>query len=1294
MPSLRTLGGIELTGGEESILPRRRKELVLLAYLLRRAPRPVPRQELATLLWGDRDESRARHSLRQALSELRAEVGDILEITPESVCLLSDRMRLDIREFERAIEVEHLEEAAEWWRGEFLEGCEDLGTEELRTWIEQERAGLRKQLDWVYRRLLERVRGSGDAQAAIAVVNRWCAALPYDEDAHRNAVEILQIAGRTAESAARHATFVARLRADLGIIPSDRFMRLGSAPASSEPVHLGERGLLTPDLVGRTEALGRLEQAWRTAFGGGGAVVLIVGDEGMGKGRLGREFIRFVRARTPASLVVEARAFSTERDRPWALVRPLLTALSKAPGVRAAPAPVLARVADLVPEIRERMPLLPPASPETSPVESVVRVLLEVAAEAPLLLFIDDATSADAMSLEVLGALVRRPPPGCMLILASRSDALAASPLDQDLHQATPHVTRLDLGPLQTGEIELMIASMLPLATGVARPLSVELLRASSGNPGQVEQLIFAWVDAGVLALGPDGRWTVTRPLEGAPLPVPPDLRAAIAARIGRLGSDARRAAEAAAILESEIEPGLLREISGLPADRIGAALGEVLSHRILRESPRRPGTYEFPGEPTRLAVYDALPPARRRTLHRRAATAIRRLPANTPARSERVRHHERLGQTSQLRRRTVILAAAIASIIVAVGWALLRRGETDVGQGGQIVLADVENTTPDSALGRAFYAAATVGLSGSRYLSLFPRSRVRETFSRMGRRGADSALSEGGAREVAVREGLAMVVALAVTQVDTSFLLSSRLIDPESGRDLYATSARVAGKAGLLDGIDQLLSRTRAALGESARELRANAEPLPRITTSSLDALRAFVAGGEAWARRDERSAQSHWARAIALDSSFALALAAMADLWYLAYNNRSEGDRWMNMALAKMDRLTERERFRIFSQAAQRQGRPVEAVDYAQMLAERYPARDTWFNHGTVLLGQSRCKEAIPSFRKSISYDSLFTNGYLNLATCLQLEGPPEAALAAYAAAGRSDTLALYRANINHEWGVAFVRAGRPAEAETAYRRMAETGGALDRARGLRSLAWLAIYQGKFQQAVQHLADALKLSSTGNVPVSVLRNQVILAEALIMMGDSARARRVVDSATVLAKEIDPDPAFLLYLGRAQLRAGRTSAAKTSLGTVKRKVIPTSAYDNAVRQGLEAHVLLGEGKANEAVAAAAQAHDPRQAAYRLAALAQAYAAARNLDSALAVSARLSNTFAFGEESQFEWLRGPLLVARYAEAKGDSATARAAYGRFISQWAAGDSTLPDLVRARKALARLQAVNRE
>ena len=488
VPVLRTLGGIELFRGETLVLPRRRKELVLLAYLARRSPRGVAREELASLLWGDREESRARHSLRQSLTELRGELGDILEISAESVRVIPGGLELDLRDFEQAIEAGRDEDARTLWRGEFLSGCEDLGSEELRTWIEQERAGLRTHLAWAYRRLTERARAAGDWKTAIELAEEWCRALPYDEDAHRSAVETLRIAGKNAEAAARHAGFVTRLRADLDAAPTEGFVRLGASLAPAfEPARLGERGLLTPDLVGRAEALSRLQQAWRSASGGVGAVAVIQGDEGYGKSRLCRELARVVGVRPESATVVESRAFAAEQERPWSVIRPLLATLADAPGFRAVPATALASAAEIAPEIRERMPQLPPPSPETSRADSVIRVITEIAAERPLLLIVDDASSADSASLEVLRGLVRRPPPHFLLILTDRAESLAASPLDPDLRQASAHVTRLDLAPLDQRDVELMLASMMPLAPEDLQSLTTHLLRASSGNPGQIE---------------------------------------------------------------------------------------------------------------------------------------------------------------------------------------------------------------------------------------------------------------------------------------------------------------------------------------------------------------------------------------------------------------------------------------------------------------------------------------------------------------------------------------------------------------------------------------------------------------------------------------------------------------------------------------------------------------------------------------------------------------------------------------------------------------------------------------
>src|SRR5574339_512912 len=100
MLQLHTLGELRLTASGNEILPGRRKELALLVYLARQSPKPVRREQLIGLLWDERDEERARSSLRQALLRLRRALGDGLVVDRETVQLTDGIVTLDARAFE------------------------------------------------------------------------------------------------------------------------------------------------------------------------------------------------------------------------------------------------------------------------------------------------------------------------------------------------------------------------------------------------------------------------------------------------------------------------------------------------------------------------------------------------------------------------------------------------------------------------------------------------------------------------------------------------------------------------------------------------------------------------------------------------------------------------------------------------------------------------------------------------------------------------------------------------------------------------------------------------------------------------------------------------------------------------------------------------------------------------------------------------------------------------------------------------------------------------------------------
>ena len=185
MWSLVTLGSLRLVDvrSEADCLPGRRKELVLLAFLARRAPRMVPRAVLAELLWGDKDEDRARASLRQALSQLRRVLGDALDVQTDTVALSSSAVALDLKKLEDTAASGHWNAVVAQWTGSFLAGHDDVGTESFREWIDGERAHLARIMERAFAALIEDAERRGAVNDALATARRWHDAFPDDESA-------------------------------------------------------------------------------------------------------------------------------------------------------------------------------------------------------------------------------------------------------------------------------------------------------------------------------------------------------------------------------------------------------------------------------------------------------------------------------------------------------------------------------------------------------------------------------------------------------------------------------------------------------------------------------------------------------------------------------------------------------------------------------------------------------------------------------------------------------------------------------------------------------------------------------------------------------------------------------------------------------------------------------------------------------------------------------------------------------------------------------------------------------
>src|SRR5437667_4563244 len=228
--SCRVLGPVRVTvaGADAPAELLWRKHVALLVYLARSPRKSRTREHLIGLLWSDRDERQARHSLSEALRVLRRALGDErLVADVDQVRLAPDAVTLDCDRFAELCERREWANAAELVDGEFLEGLAIPEANDFENWLAAERALWRAQ---ALEALVQGVAADlarGDAAAAARVGLRAVALDPTSEPAARAAIRALTLAGDRGAALRVPDELVRALPDLLGAEVSEENARLG-----------------------------------------------------------------------------------------------------------------------------------------------------------------------------------------------------------------------------------------------------------------------------------------------------------------------------------------------------------------------------------------------------------------------------------------------------------------------------------------------------------------------------------------------------------------------------------------------------------------------------------------------------------------------------------------------------------------------------------------------------------------------------------------------------------------------------------------------------------------------------------------------------------------------------------------------------------------------------------------------------------------------------------------------------------------------------------------------------------
>lgn len=724
---LAFLGNPEVRHAGRLLNFRTRKALALLVYLSIEGGLQ-PRDKLTALFWPESNPQAGRATLRSTLLYLRQALAHESAEEPEQSHLIVQRdalgfnfetgHHLDCHILQDAARPEAnfdlLQQAAGLYRGDFLTGFSLPDAPEFDTWASIQREQGHLQMNRVFDRLSQMQFDSGQSLRAIETVSRWLTLNPLHEAAYRRLMQLHLTSGdrskalQTYESCCRmlqqefdtHPTpeteALAERIQDFGFPISD-FGLDADKPKTQSKIQNAKSKIVDLPLVGRAAEHHRLVKSYRQSQTGAAQIVIIKGEAGIGKTRLAGEFLGWAAAQ--GATILQGKAFETGGRLPY---QPVIEALR--PHLRRQESLTsllgnvwLAELSRLLPELRDRLPDLPPPDSQeqtakTRMFEAVARLGQALAHQNPLVLFIDDLQWADAASLDMLHYAARRWHEEALpvqLVLSLRTEALirAASAsgnpalgewlagLKRELA-----VTDLTLEPLtfeDTGQlVQVLGAQEQSKASPFASQFSQWLFTETEGQPFYISETLKALFERGVLT--PRGSAPEQGHIDFTGIPaeqfaeslrgfIPPGVREVVRSRLSQLSATAFSLLTAGAILGQNFHFRQMCQIAGLEEDKGLAALDELLAGHLLVETGSQPqaggSPYEFTHDKIRDVVYTEAGDARRRLFHERAFTHLQQ--AKAPA--AELAHHALAAGLSEAAFRHNLSAADEAMQLFAV---------------------------------------------------------------------------------------------------------------------------------------------------------------------------------------------------------------------------------------------------------------------------------------------------------------------------------------------------------------------------------------------------------------------------------------------------------------------------------------------------------------------------------------------------------------------------------------------------------------------------------------------------
>jgi eukaryotic-like serine/threonine-protein kinase len=461
--------------------------------------------------------------------------------------------------------------------------------------------------------------------------------------------------------------------------------------------------------------------------------------------------------------------------------------------------------------------------------------------------------------------------------------------------------------------------------------------------------------------------------------------------------------------------------------------------------------------------------------------------------------------------KRWIGIALAGAAILAAVGYGIdrwLHRAPAPVAP-MTVMIADFSNHTGDPVFTGTLESTLKLALEGASFINAYDRTRMRD----LGLKALSGPLDDAKAQQIAASEGLNVVVSGSLDRRGADYQLSLRAVQTVSGKVVANADQTAAGKDQVLFAVTKLGTAIRKALGDTTSD-SAQRFSMETLSAASLEAVHEYATALDALSSGKYEEALKHFSQAVDLDQNFGLAYAGMAAASH-NINRQQDAQKYIKLALNHIDRMTERERYRTRGYLYYLDGDNQKCVDEYGTLLQRYPSDTGAYNNvADCLVLMRNIPKALDEVRRAVAILPKRATYRVNVATYSAYAGD-------FQTAAKEAGVTLQLAP-GFNWGFvaqAFANLGQGQLAQAAedYRKIGKT----DASYAATGLADLAIYEGRYRDAVKILEKGAADDTTARNPDMAAEKFSALAYVQLLRGDKSAALAAANHALEVSKAV-----------------------------------------------------------------------------------------------------------------------------------------------------------------------------